>query len=196
MDTEPPSSGGPSQQRAEIDPLTLRLFYSLRDIQLALSAFDFLLELDVDQRYSFVELRRFRCYLDAGVIAYCRPFTDTRGVPLLSFKRIGVTPTPEQRRLHEDLREYRNKVVAHSDVERMRIAVTTTQPFDDLDLAMPIMSVDEGLPFLDRRDDLIVWLRTLRGALAAKTFALAQGPKPFRLRKDYLADAPTADSAE
>jgi hypothetical protein len=48
----------------------LRLFYSLRDLQFALSAFDFLNDVDADT--TVVELRRFRCYLDAGIIAYGR----------------------------------------------------------------------------------------------------------------------------
>lgn len=171
----------------QLDPRTLRLFYSLRDIQLALSAFDFLLELEEGRAYSVVELRRFRCYLDAGVIAYFRPFTETRGVPTLSFKQIGVTPSPTQRDLHDRLKDYRNKVVAHSDADRMRIAVESIQPFDDLDIPMPHMAVDEGLPFLDDRDALIIWLRVLRGALAKKTFDLVRtAPKPFGFKKDYL----------
>lgn len=172
----------------EIDPRTLRLFYSLRDLQFALSAFDFLLELELDHRYSEVELRRFRCYLDAGVIAYCRPFTATKGVPTLSFKQIGVKLTAGQRQLHDSLWDYRNKVVAHSDADRMRIAVSVLTPFEERqDIAMPMIVVDEGLPFLDQRDALIAWLHVLMRALSEKTFALAQsGPRPFGFKKDYL----------
>lgn len=172
---------------ADSEPHQLRLFYSLRDIQIALSAFDFLLEVDPEASYSRVELRRFRCFLDAGVIAYCRPFTATQGVPTLSFRQVSLRPTLAQADLHERLKEYRNKVVAHSDADRMRIAVSAETPFEDRDIQLPIMVWDEGLPFLDERDEIIIWLRELRHALSAATFELVQAaPRPYELRKDYL----------
>lgn len=176
--------------RPGVDPRVLRLFYSQRDLQFALSAFDFLSELDAESRYSKIELRRFRCYLDAGVIAYGRPFTATVGVPTLSLKQNGVKPTPAEQQLHNDLMAYRHKVVAHSDVERMRIAVTSFQPFEDHQVRMPVMTIDEGLPFLDDRWDVILWLRRLMHALGSKTFEIAQqGLEPFTT--DPMADPNT-----
>lgn len=172
----------------EIDPRTLRLFYSLRDFALALSAVDFFMEVDETARYSHVDLRRFRCYLDEAVISYCRPFTRSRGMPLLTFDDMAITPTATQLDLHTRLMIYRHKVVAHSDVARMRIDVTVTKPFDDLDVVMPIQITDEGLEFLPDRMEWMIWLRTLRSALAAVTFAVVQNsPAPFRLSKDYKA---------
>lgn len=179
-----------------MDPRTLRLFYSQRDLQFALSAFDFLSELDVEGRYSKIELRRFRCYLDAGVIAYGRPFTATVGVPTLSLKQIGVKPTPAEKQLHDELMAYRHKVVAHSDVERMRIAVTSFQPFDDHEVRMPVMTIDEGLPFLDERPHVILWLHRLIHALGSKTFEVVQqGSEPFAFTTDYMAKPDTAAGA-
>jgi hypothetical protein len=176
-------------QHPYADLATLRLFYSLRDFQFALSAFDFFLEVDAADSYSVVELRRFRCYLDAGVIAYGRPFTQTEGVPLLSFKKLGVKPTVRQKALHDQLLAYRHKVVAHSDANRMRIAVKSLVPFEDRpDIRLPIMRTDEGLPFLEVRSEIIEWLHFLMSTLGAKTFAIAQtGDAPFELVKDYLA---------
>lgn len=179
-----------------VDSRVLRLFYSQRDLQFALSAFDFLSELDVEGSYSKIELRRFRCYLDAGIIAYGRPFTATVGVPILSLKQIGVKPTPAEKRLHDELMAYRHKVVAHSDVERMRIAITSFQPFDDHKVRMPVMTVDEGLPFLDERLDLILWLHRLMHALGSKTFEIVQqGGEPFAFTKDHIAKPNTAAPA-
>ena len=171
-----------------IDPQTLRIFYSLRDFQFALSAFDFFLEVDASSKYSKVELRRFRCYLDAAIIAYGRPFTRTVGVPLLSLGQIGVEPTPRQGDLHRQLLDYRHKVVAHSDADRMRIAVGSTSLFDDRpELRMPILQTDEGLPFLGDQDEIIEWLRLLMHKLSETTFALAQSDQPPEFTKDYLA---------
>jgi len=175
-----------------VDSHVLRLFYSLRDLQFALSAFDFLSELDSEGSYSKIELRRFRCYLDAGVIAYGRPFTTTVGVPTLSLKQIGVKPTTTEQQLHHELIAYRHKVVAHSDVERMRIAVTSFQPFDDHEVRMPLMTIDEGLPFLEERYDVILWMHRLIHALGSKTFEIAQqGLEPFAFTVDHMAKPDT-----
>jgi len=170
----------------EPDGRTLRLFYSVRDFALALSALDFFLEVDEGKTYSYVELRRFRCYLDEAVIAYCRPFTQGRGMPVLTFEDLGVTPTSAQRELHARLLAYRHKVVAHSDVERMRMLVRSIKPFDDRDLLMPLMATDEGLEFLSDRGDWEIWLRTLRSGLAAATFDCVQAAgEAFHLSKDF-----------
>ncbi len=185
-----------AQDDPNVDPRVLRLFYSQRDLQFALSAFDFLAELDVESSYSKIELRRFRCYLDAGIIAYGRPFTATVGVPTLSLKQIGVRPTPAEKHLHDELMAYRHKVVAHSDVERMRIAVTSFQPFDDHEVSMPVMTIDEGLPFLDERPDVVLWLHRLMHALASKTFEIVQqGSKQFAFTTDYMAKPDIAGPA-
>lgn len=164
----------------------LRLFYSLRDFQLALSALDFYLEVDEGQHYSVIQLRRFRCYLDEAVISYCRPFTTASGLPLLSFKRIGLKPTQEQHALHDQLMAYRHKVVAHSDLEKMRMAVSSFKAFDDKDLWMPILNTDEGLEFLPDRMVWLEWLRALIGALSEVTFEMVQtAGEGFLIHQDH-----------
>jgi len=171
----------------KIEPRTLRLFYSQRDFALALSALDFFMEADETAKYSLVELRRFRCYLDEAVISYCRPFTQSRGLPILTFLDLDITPTADQLSLHDRLMAYRHKVVAHSDVERMRIAVSAIKPFNDKGVFMPIMNTDEGLDFLSDRWDWMNWLHALRSALATVTFDLVQSSGGgFSLAKDYL----------
>ena len=181
----------------EIDGRTLRLFHSLRDLGLALSALDFFMEADQTAKYSRIELRRFRCYLDEAVISYCRPFTRSPGMPLLKFADLEIEPTPEQQDLHDRLMTYRHKVVAHSDVERMRIAVTALKPFDDKDVLVPIVNTDEGLQFTPDRMTWLNWLHTLRSALAAVTFKIVQGAgEGFRLAKDHMLPDPVAASED
>lgn len=171
-----------------IEPRTLRLFYSQRDFALALSAVDFFMEVDESAKYSVIELRRFRCYLDEAVISYCRPFTQSRGLPILTFADLNIRPTAEQLALHQRLLTYRHKVVAHSDVERMRIVVRAIKPFDDRDILMPISNTDEGLEFIEDRLEWMTWLRDLRSSLSRVTFEIVQNSGGgFRLEKDHLA---------
>lgn len=105
-----------------------RVLYSLNDLQQALSACTFLHECDEDASYSKVELRRFRCFETTLVVAYTRPFTQSRGGTMpLTMKMVGLKLSDEKRALHARLVEMRNTIVAHSDEEMMRM---TTEPFD------------------------------------------------------------------
>jgi hypothetical protein len=75
--------------------------YSLGDLQLALSAGAFLMECEPGEKYSKVELRRFRCYETALVTAYTRAFSQSKGtVPPLSFKMADLKLTADQMKLH------------------------------------------------------------------------------------------------
>jgi hypothetical protein len=171
------------------DKQQLRLIYSLRDFQLALSSWTFFMEVDPDEPCSKVELRRFRCYQDSAVIAYWRPFSRADGLPALSFAEIGVTPTADELGLHERLRVYRNKVVAHSDPERMRILLTSIEVGDEGEGPhMPIIRWDEGLELVGDHRTLEAWLHRLVHAASTAIFELVQdAPKPFRFLKDHLA---------
>ncbi|MCX7321966.1 MAG: hypothetical protein NT113_21660, partial [Hyphomicrobiales bacterium] len=110
-----------------------RLLYSLNDLQQALSASAFLHELDEGEEYSKVDLRRFRCFETTLVIAYTRPFTQSKGgYPPLTMKMIDFHPTPENRALHDQLMQMRNQIVAHSDAAMMRMTIAPFDiPFDD-----------------------------------------------------------------
>jgi hypothetical protein len=98
-----------------------RLLYSLKDFQLALSAYAFLAECDFDAPISRVNLRRFTCYETTMIISYVRPFSAAHGdVKRLKFEDAGIVLNTEQLALHEHLICLRNKVFAHSDGAQMR----------------------------------------------------------------------------
>jgi hypothetical protein len=120
----------------------IRLLYSLGDFQLALSACEFLYECDPQSRYNKIELRRFRCFETTLVIAYSRPFSQSEGsVPPLTLKMAKAVFTEQEKALHRRLIRMRNKIIAHSDRELMRM---TTQTFD-----MPLRDDEEnGLRFV------------------------------------------------
>jgi hypothetical protein len=100
----------------------------LNDLQQALSACEFLYECDETNTYSRIELRRFRCFETTLVVAYTRPFTQSRGgAAPLTMKMVDLKLSNKRQALHERLVEMRNKMMAHSDSEMMRM---TTQPFD------------------------------------------------------------------
>ena len=62
------------------------------------------------------------------VVAYTRPFSQSRGaVPPLTMKTVDIKLSNERQALHNKLIEMRNKIMAHSDSEMMRM---TTQAFD------------------------------------------------------------------
>ena len=105
-----------------------RLLYALNDLQQALSACDFLYECEETKTYSKIELRRFRCYETTLVVAYTRPFVQSRGAAApLTLKMIGLKLSKDRQALHDRLMDMRNKIMAHSDSEMVRM---TTQPFD------------------------------------------------------------------
>jgi hypothetical protein len=137
----------------------LRLLYSLSDLQQALSACEFLYEYDETQTYSKIEFRRFRCYETTLVIAYGRPFSQSRGeVPPLTMKMVKLKLSKERQELHDRLVEMRNKITAHSDSEMMRM---TTTPFD-----IPMRDGEPPIYFIQTVFDEGI---TLRGNLLIET---------------------------
>lgn len=169
----------------------LRLLYSLGDFQLALSAAAFLSECDPDEKYSKVELRRFRCYETTMIMGYARPFSEAKGeIPRLTLKMTGAKLNDEQRALHQKFLRLRNKVIAHSDAEMMRIVTKShSMKFDDgRDFVFFETVFDEGLSFVGLD---LVWadelLHIVHGAVLGKLIKEAQHqPGDFDLRKDYL----------
>lgn len=97
----------------------MRLAMSARDFRHALSAATFLIEeCDWIKRHSMAERRKFHCYETTMVVAYGRPFAQSRGQVAPPFKWNMVPALelePEEMRLHEQLLTYRNKLHAHSD---------------------------------------------------------------------------------
>lgn len=169
----------------------LRMLYSFRDLQLALSAADFLTECDEDDRINRIELRRFKSYETTMVIAYARPFSQSKGkVPPLTLKMTGVQLDEKEQALHDLLIEKRNKAVAHSDSDFMRIVVK----LHHLDIregeTMPFFETvfDEGIDFLGW--DLLKVIDLIRKIIAALHNTLIEdarkNPEAFDLRYDYL----------
>jgi hypothetical protein len=136
----------------------------LNDLQQALSACEFLYECDEMNTYSKIALRRFRCYETTLVVAYTRPFTQSRGAaPPLTMKTVDLKLSHERQALHEKLVEMRNKIMAHSDSEMMRM---TTQAFD--------VSLQDGEPPIYFVQTVFDEGVTLCGALLVETNALLQ----------------------
>ena len=163
----------------------VRIIQAKVDFQMALSAFDFISEVGPEEPISRIERRRLRCFEDAAVIAYWRPFSASKGLPTISLKRLGITATIEQLALHERLNERRNKVIAHTDVDRMRLAFSTFKVFEDSEIMLPQYDFDDALEFYPDLDALILWLRTLRQAAGRAIFKRVQGRQEIRFKYDY-----------
>jgi hypothetical protein len=98
-----------------------RMMYSLTDLQLALSAITFLSECEWGKPISKVELRRYKCYETTAVIAYTRPFAKSRGGLHLTFRMFDFYPSDSELELHQEVMTLRNKLIAHSDFDMMRM---------------------------------------------------------------------------
>lgn len=152
------------------DAIKLRLLYSQRDFQIALSALTFLSEIVPDSRYSIEELRRFRCYLDTAAISYWRPFSKSPKLPVLKTSDLDLSDM--ERNLHERIHTYRDKVVAHSDIDRMRIGFHTLDVHEGLSL--PHLRFDEGLELVDQVDPWIALVRKIMRIGADRLWDIAQ----------------------
>jgi hypothetical protein len=183
---------GPDRPQEFQERQRVRLVYSLRDFQIALSAATFLSECEPEKKYSKVELRRFRCYETEMIMAYTRPFSQAHGeIPRLTLEMSGAQLTNAQKELHEDLIMTRNKIVAHSDGDMMRL-LSTTAPITlgrhDFKFIVMGTAFDEGLGFIGVALYRVTELISLvRGAIFEKVLLDAQKhPERFEFRKDYL----------
>lgn len=168
----------------------IRLLYSLGDFQLALSAIEFLAECEIEENYSKIELRRFRCYETTAIIAYTRPFTQSHGqIPRLSLEMTGAKLTDEQTGLHAEVMRLRNKTLAHSDEAMMRM-ITKPHPIEvgsDFEFVFVETVFDEGLTFVgERLLELNELIRRVHHATVATLYKEAQArPADFDVCKDY-----------
>lgn len=103
----------------------MRLMMSAIDFRHALSAATFLLEeVGWSKSYRTEEIRRFKCYETTMVVAYARPFTQSRGhAAPFSWKLIkpGFQLESSEAKLHTQLLDHRNKLHAHSDSDATQI---------------------------------------------------------------------------
>jgi hypothetical protein len=103
-----------------------RIIYSGWDFQQALSALTFLMdEFEYGQKYSKIELRKFRCFEVNAIISFCRPFEQARGRTTLSLKAINAKLTAAENKLKDYLMTLRRKLVAHSDEDEMHFRCKT-----------------------------------------------------------------------
>lgn len=173
----------------------LCMVQAMADLQMASSALTFLREAIPAEGMTRTDRRRLRCFEDAAVISYWRPFTGSDGLRRLEVRNFGVDVTPEQLALHERIRERRNRVIAHTDFERMRLAFATYKVDDDTDVMMPFMDFDDGLAFFDDLEPLREWIKVLFRGAARKTFNRVQGHGEIHVVRDHtLTDRTEPDS--
>jgi hypothetical protein len=144
-----------------------RMMYSLTDLQLALSAITFLSECEWGKPISKVELRRYKCYETTALIAYTRPFAKSRGGLHLTFRMFDFSPTESQLAIHHEVMTLRNKLIAHSDFDMMRVV---SQHFKipmregEEEFVMFQTVFDEGITFhaekCDALEELILLIST------------------------------------
>lgn len=179
-----------SEREIAQERMRVRLLYSLGDFNLANSAVTFLGECDPDEKYSRVQLRRYRCYETTAIVAYTRPFSEAKGeIPRLPFGMVSKELTEKQKRLHGRLMRLRNKVFAHSDTEMMRMFVRAfpIEIKDGRKFAFPEIVFDEGLTFIGAKHrELGELMLAVISAICERLFPeIQQRPKDFNLRKDY-----------
>ena len=127
------------------------------DIQMALSAITFLGEVDQEQKYSKAELRRFRCYETAFIVAYSRPFTRANGTKFarLVMSDIGLVLSDRESEMHQRIRQLRDKVFAHSDTDFAHVRLDSYEiDLDEESVIFPRLQSDEGLVFSQLKDRL------------------------------------------
>ncbi len=165
-----------------------RAIYSQWDFQQALAALTFLLEdCDYEQKYSRVQLRRFRCYETTCIISLARPFQQSRSGTTLSLKALGVTLNSDERALLDRVLDLRRKVVAHSDEEEMHF-LASSFPVAGGEARFPQLQFAEGLEF-EELEALKVeaLLHKLTAAIANLIFEVAQ-QEPERLEAHQIPD--------
>lgn len=194
-----PSSAVPDQPSTFVsitDGQLERAIYSNWDFQQALSATTFLLEeCDFDRMYSYVELRKFRCYETSAIISFCRPFEDNRSSSKLSLRAIDVKLNQDEQAIKELLLKLRRKVVAHSDEELMHFRGITLQPFEDSQLRLPHFRYSETL-HLEQADfrALEKLLHRLICGISTMLFRVAQ-QAPDRLERYKAPDGAEHENA-
>lgn len=172
---------------SSLDKQQWRRVQALTDFQQSLSALTFFL--DIPAQTTRVERRRYRCYQTAAIISYCRPFTRSNGLPKLELDAIHNDISEEEQTLHNFLMTERNKVVAHTDIDRMRLLLTSFEVRDGINF--PHIVEDEGFALIGKEHQFEVWLRKLIQPLASEVYDFVQGHEPnVEFRQDYLHNSP------
>ena len=168
----------------KLSPDMLRLVQSIADFEMCNSALQFMSEWDEDQTVTH-KRRKFRCFEDAAVMAYCRPFTKANGLQRMTFEAISLVTTEAERALHRKLLDRRDKVIAHSDIDRMRLSLSTLS-ISPGEFVFPHLAWDDGLQLYDDRTAISGLVRRLISACADLLFKHAQELGAGKIRIDHL----------
>lgn len=158
-----------------LDDKNTRIIYSFWDFSQALSALTFLLDdFEPEEKYTYVELRKFRCFETNLIISMARPFEQSRGSTTLSLKNIGMKLSSDERLLVEKICNLRKKVIAHSDQDEMHFYLATYE-FDNIDMKFPDIRFDENL-YLTYKEfrELEILLRKLKNNISEYVVRLVQ----------------------
>jgi hypothetical protein len=169
----------------------IRMMYSLTDLQLASSAIAFLSECEWDEPISRVELRRYKCYETTALIAYTRPFAAGRGGFHLTFRMFNFSPSKPQLATHHEAMKLRNKLIAHSDFDVMRMVsqhfkIPMREGQEDFVAFQAVF--DEGINFHQERcwefGELISHVQ--HALFKHLMFDAQKYPSKFDFRHDYM----------
>ncbi|EGQ8248657.1 TPA: hypothetical protein L3V69_003086 [Vibrio parahaemolyticus] len=158
-----------------LDDKNVRIIYSFRDFSQALSALTFLLDdFEPEEKYTYVELRRFRCFETTLIISMARPFEQSRGSTTISLKNVGIKLNKDERFLVNKVCSLRKKVIAHSDQDEMHFYLATHE-LENTGLIRPDIRFDESL-YLTYQEfrELEILLRKLKNKIYEYVFDLAQ----------------------
>lgn len=181
--------------------LLKRLVIAHADLQQALSAITFLgEELDENDRYSKVELRRLKCFETTFIVSYGRAFTKSNGrYDQLPLKRIGIRLKPRERDLHELIIKLRQTVHAHSDEDFAHVRLdVSTMDLPNGPFALPHLQFDHGLEFSDfskREAAAYIIRKIMSGLLQAVQKLAVRQPVPSLYVKPTI-KAPEPDWGE
>lgn len=170
----------------------LRVIQTNMDLQQALSAFTFMIdEYAPDEGIGRIERRRCKCFRDACAIYYGKPFRKARGLPLFKFELINLTLTSDEEELHSFLTEYRDKVAAHPDLEKVRWILSSFEvKFDKFQThRIPYFDFAEDMPFWAKASEIEKWLRKLTREISLFIYhGIKADPLSWKLKLDWKSD--------
>lgn len=142
-------------------PQLLRVIHSANDLQFSLSSLTwFLEEWSPEKQFTKLELRKLRCFESAMVIAFMRPFAQSRKGTVLSRKTIGVSFSDAEASLFKRVEDVRNSFIAHADEEEMNFRLDPFELDSVKGISVPNITYDDGLHFSE--DELSVFEDLLR----------------------------------
>ena len=176
------------------------MLYSLGDLRSALDAASLLEDAFEEEERLTLGLRQLKCHETAMIVSYARPFSDSKGgVPRLSLKMCRAQLTGKQQELHERIIKLRNKVVAHSDADMMRMVSTVRDvgALRDKGVYDAVTKFDRGLffPTMDEFYPVLTLLRENQGALLIRIrHEVQDAPEKFVMQIDYASEDHRTDN--